>query len=87
MLLEGKSWLTQDYYNEYLELKVNISTLTDKLNHQHGRVTPLTEEQIQEIQSSLNQKVKRMKLVLEQLKLGGISHVDLILLSLGVQVE
>lgn len=77
MFLEGKSWITQDYYNEYLNLKEEIFKYASLLECKDDV----------SIQEKLDEKVNRMKYVLGRLKENGVAMGDLILLSLGVDVE
>lgn len=75
MLLEGKGWIAQEFYNEYLELKTEISDMT----HNHLRHDQLEKD--------LATKVKRMRFVLQELQSNKVRLEDLILLSIGVDVE
>jgi hypothetical protein len=73
--LEGKGWIAQEYYNEYLELKEEIYSLTHNyLWHD-------------ELEKDLNEKVKRMRFVLKQLQDNKVQLEDLILLSIGVEIK
>lgn len=83
-ILENKGWMAQDFYNEYLELKVKISELVKTKEHFERNRQP--RKVIQEIEVELNEKVSRMRFVLEQFKYNGIALEDLILLSIGVDV-
>lgn len=83
-LLEGKSWAVQDFYNEYLKLKIEIPELVNSRNHfkmynKHN--------EIKELQTSIDVKVNRLKFVLDQLELNRVSMQDLIFLSIGIDVE
>lgn len=83
-LLAGKHWQAQDYYNEYLRLKTEIPELINSRDYffRHNK-----EKEVQEFQVSIDEKVERLKLVLNQLKLvHGIAMEDLILLSIGVDI-
>jgi hypothetical protein len=83
-LLEDKSWLAQDFYNEYLKLKVDISESIKNLEWMKSNGT--TEEGIKVREDRINEKVARLKIILNHLKLSGVSMEDLILLSIGVDV-
>jgi hypothetical protein len=83
-ILENKGWMAQDFYNEYLELKVKISELVKTKEHFERHRQP--RKVIEEIEVELNEKVSRMRFVLEQFKYNGIALEDLILLSIGVDV-
>lgn len=83
-LLEDKSWLAQDFYNEYLSLKVQIQELILTRNHfeSYNKV-----DEAREMQVKIDEKVTRLKFVLNVLKLEcGVPMEDLILLSIGVDV-
>jgi hypothetical protein len=84
-LLEGKSWLAQDFYNEYLKMKVDISESIKSLDYCKLRDV-LTEEVIKAREEKIAEKVARLKVILNHLKLSGVSMEDLILLSIGVDV-
>ncbi|WCK57183.1 hypothetical protein PP175_28765 (plasmid) [Aneurinibacillus sp. Ricciae_BoGa-3] len=76
MLLEGKGWIAQEFYNEYLRLKEEIFNLTKYVQYEKNA----------ELEAKLEEKVKRLRFVLQQLKLNGVALEDLILLSIGVEV-
>jgi hypothetical protein len=78
MFLKGKSWMAQEYYNEYLIMKQEISELNVVLNSRFG--TPQDE-------AKLIQEIARFKYVLSMLKEQGVDMADLILLSIGVDME
>lgn len=84
-LLDNKSWQAQDYYNEYLTLKTEISHLINSRDHFFRNSKP---KEVQEYQHSIDEKVDRLKFVLNQLNVvHGISMENLILLSIGVDIE
>ncbi|URJ76337.1 hypothetical protein MF621_004043 (plasmid) [Bacillus velezensis] len=86
VLLKNKSWQAQDLYNEYLELKVIISEKVINLEYVKsiGEVTP---EEITTRENSINEKVVRLRTVLNQLRVEhNVQLEDLIILSLGVDV-
>lgn len=86
-LLEGKSWVAQDFYNEYLTLKTDIAESVKVLNYQKNISGTITEKGIQELESKIHEKATRLRFVLNQLKVvHGIALEDLILLSVGVDV-
>lgn len=83
-LLENKGWLAQDFYNEYLKLKVEISELIQNQKYfaRHDK-----QKEVQDYQNEIDEKVDRLKLVLNQLRVvHGISMENLILLSIGIDV-
>ncbi|MCY7943931.1 hypothetical protein MOC02_07405 [Bacillus inaquosorum] len=85
-LLKNKSWQAQDLYNEYLELKVDISEKVINLEFvkSMGEVTP---EEITTRENSINEKVVRLRTVLNQLRVEhNVQLEDLIILSLGVDI-
>lgn len=82
-LLDNKGWLAQDFYNEYLSLKQEIPHLISSRDH-FFRCNKAKE--VQEFQHSIDEKVSRLKFVLEQLRLEGIKMEDLILLSVGIDI-
>jgi hypothetical protein len=82
--MEFKSWQAQDYYNEYLDLKFKISDIVTELEYckKHEKFNYMVEKW----ESELEPLVKRLKFVLQELRLHGVSMEDLILLSVGVEV-
>lgn len=83
-LLDNKSWVAQDLYNEYLQLKTEIPHLINSRDHffRHEKA-----KEVQEFQQSIDKKVDRLKIILSQLKIEhGIKMEDLILLSIGIDV-
>ncbi|MCY7977439.1 hypothetical protein P8843_07105 [Bacillus inaquosorum] len=85
-LLKNKRWQAQDLYNEYLELKVDISEKVINLEFvkSMGEVTP---EEITTRENSINEKVVRLRTVLNQLRVEhNVQLEDLIILSLGVDI-
>ncbi|MCY7947667.1 hypothetical protein P8891_11560 [Bacillus atrophaeus] len=85
-LLKNKSWQAQDLYNEYLELKVIISEKVINLEYVKsiGEVTP---EEIATRENSINEKVMRLRTVLNQLRVEhNVQLEDLIILSLGFDI-
>lgn len=80
-LLSNKSWQAQEYYNEYLELKKQLLSLTEVRNINNAFKadnTKITEE--------INEKTARFKIVLSRLKEQGVSMEDLVLLGAGINV-
>jgi hypothetical protein len=84
-LLDEKGWIAQDFYNEYLDLKVEISEMVKNIHYIQSRGLD-SSEFLETRKEKLNEKVKRMRFILEQFKLNGVALEDLILLSLGVDV-
>ncbi|PLS19314.1 hypothetical protein CVD28_02560 [Bacillus sp. M6-12] len=83
-LLDNKSWMAQDLYNEYLDLKTEIPQLINSRDHffRHQKM-----KEVKEFQESIDEKVKRFKTILNELKVvHGIAMEDLILLSIGIDV-
>jgi hypothetical protein len=83
-LLVGKNWQAQDFYNEYLRLKTEIPELINSRDHffRHNK-----DNEAQEFQFSIDEKVERLKFILNQLKVvHGIAMEDLILLSIGIDI-
>lgn len=75
-------WRAQEFYHEYLDLKVEISELALRLETAHiyldnGKAT----------REALDKKLERMKVVLWELNAGGVSAEKLLYLSMGVEVE
>lgn len=77
MFLEGKGWVAQEFYNEYLELKEEILQLTAFLKYKKDSV----------IKEKLDEKVERMRFVLASLKENNVPLENLILLSLNVDLD
>lgn len=85
-LLENKGWEAQDLYNEYLDLKQDISKRIQNLEYQVS-MGNLTSDGVYFKQDIIDEKVDRLKVILNHMKvLHGISMEDLILLSIGVDV-
>ena len=83
-LLDKKSWQAQEYYNEYLELKRDLLELVQHRNHFKPYNKP---DVLHAYQITINEKVKRLKFVLNELKVvHEIALEDLILLSIGIDV-
>lgn len=85
-LLDNKSFMAQEYYNEYLDLKTDIADRVKNLQvmKQFGTVT---EEGVKLKEDKLNEKVARLRVVLNELKIvHGVAMEDLILLSIGIDV-
>lgn len=84
-LLKNKSWQAQDLYNEYLELKVDISEKI--INLEFVKSMEVTAEEVTTRENSINEKVMRLRTVLNQLRVEhNVQLEDLIILSLGVDV-
>ncbi|MCY8063866.1 hypothetical protein MOC76_16370 [Bacillus spizizenii] len=85
-LLKNKSWQAQDLYNEYLELKVDISEKVINLEFVKS-MGEVTAEEATTRENSINEKVMRLRTVLNQLRVEhNVQLEDLIILSLGVDV-
>ena len=82
-LLVGKGWIAQEFYNEYLSLKMELSELTT--NQEYFKRTN-REKEIQEYQIAIDEKVEKLKFVLQELKTNGVKMEDLILLSIGIDL-
>lgn len=76
------SWQVQEYYNRYLELKSEISTLMR--NDAFGFDDGIDEA---EAETELDNKVKEFQSTLSNMKLHGIKMEDLIMLSIGIEPE
>ena len=81
MFLKNKGWIAQEFYNEYLELKCDIASFTRQLEYPR-----LDEDMRLYLEDQLDEKVDRMRFVLNELKSKGVNPEDLILLSLGVNI-
>lgn len=81
----SKSWIAQDFYNEYLTLKDKILDTTTELSYclKHHEFS----EMAIKFQQELDPLIERFRFVLEQLKLEGVELTDLILLSVGVEID
>ena len=83
-LLQGKSWIAQDLYNEYLELKVEIPRLVNARDYykQFNK-----HKEVEEFQQKIDENVQRLKLVMSDMENHhNIDMKDLILLSIGIDV-
>lgn len=74
-------WRTNEFYIEYLELKTEIAELVQKASWAHvfldnGKAN----------REKLDEKMKRMQVVLWELKSGGITAEMLLYLSWGIDV-
>lgn len=86
-LLDNKGWQAQDLYNEYLELKTDIAERVKVLEYQKNVIGTITEKGIKELEDKNSEKVARLRIVLNELKLfHGVAMEDLILLSIGIVV-
>lgn len=74
--------VTNEFYIEYLELKQEIQELNVKVNAPQWFEKQGASQE--ENKKTLDEKIERMKVVLEQLKLGGVTAEKLLWLSLGV---
>lgn len=81
-----KDWKAQNYYNEYMSLKVEISEMTKNFRFIESTGTVLPQE-IEIRKEKINEKIERFKFILHQLKLCGVDLQDLILLSVGVEIN
>lgn len=73
--------MAQEYYNEYLKLKEEVSYLINSRTH------VLNQEEILNIHQKIDSKVERLRFILYQLKeTHGVAMEDLILLSIGVEM-
>ncbi|MCR4362132.1 hypothetical protein JDW21_18865 [Bacillus subtilis] len=85
-LLKNKSWQAQDLYNEYLELKVDISEKIINLEFVKS-MGEITAEEVATRENSINEKVMRLRTVLNQLRVEhNVQLEDLIILSLGFDI-
>jgi hypothetical protein len=85
-LLDNKSWMAQDLYNEYLELKTDIQESVKNVDY-IKRVGTVSEEVIKTKEEKIQEKVARLKVVLNELKVfHKVAMEDLILLSIGIEV-
>lgn len=85
-LLKNKSWQAQDLYNEYLELKVDISEKIINLEFVKS-MGEITTEEVTTRENSINEKVMRLRTVLNQLRVEhNVQLEDLIILSLGFDI-
>jgi len=78
------NWMVQDFYNQYLTLKEEIRELTHRL---HQESFPLTDDNKKALEVTLTEKVKEFRIVLKDLELRGVDLTNLILLSIGVEVN
>lgn len=86
-LLDKKGWMAQDLYNEYLDLKTDISERVKVLEYQKNISGTITEKGIKEFEYTTNEKVARLREILNQLKVvHGVAMEDLILLSIGIDI-
>ena len=76
--LDCKGWIAQEFYNEYLDLKQDITTLNHYIFYRDS--TP-------EMEAELNDKIKMLKFVLNQLESNGVKMTDLILLSMNIDID
>ncbi|MCZ4246881.1 hypothetical protein O2313_04965 [Bacillus amyloliquefaciens] len=82
-LLGDKGWQALEYYNLYLDLKVDISERVQSLEYIKGEGN-VTGEAYSYKDDRLKEKVNQLRFVLNELKNAGVSMEDLILLSCGV---
>ena len=79
--MEFKSWQAQEYYNEYRQLKEDIRQLVNSRDYLFRKNM---NKEVLEFQENIDKKVKKLKIVLQELKLSGVSMEDLLLLSIGI---
>jgi hypothetical protein len=82
--MDLKNWETQNYYNEYLELKSSIIHLKNTIDFIKSKTIP---EEIEKKEELLATKIDRVKFVLEQLELRKVDLKELILLAMNVDIE
>ncbi|MFS0657416.1 hypothetical protein AB1L07_02160 [Niallia alba] len=76
----------QEYFNEYLDLKVDIDERVKNLNYMKN-TGKLTVDEVESRQVEINIKVERLLYVLNKLNVvHGVLFEDLILLSIGVDI-
>ena len=84
-LLDNKDWKAREFFNEYLELKRDIQEL---VQHQEYFARHNRTKEVKDYQVDIDAKVERLKFVLNNLKvIHGIAMEDLILLSIGIDVQ
>lgn len=75
-----------EYFNEYLELKQEIPNLV--LRKENPQWFNLDEKKQKEVEKTLEEKVRRMRVLIEYLKYhDGVTAEQLLLLTMGVEVE
>lgn len=75
-----------EYFNEYLELKQEIPNLV--LRKENPQWFNLDEEQQKKVEVELEEKVRRIRVLIEYMKFhDGVTAEQLLLLSMGVEVE
>ncbi|AJD93045.1 hypothetical protein JMA_37270 (plasmid) [Jeotgalibacillus malaysiensis] len=75
-----------EYFNEYLELKQEIPNLV--LRKENPQWFYLDEQNQKELEARLEEKVRRMRVIIEYLKYhDGVTAEQLLLLTMGVEVE
>lgn len=79
-----KSWLAQEYYNEYLDLKLKIKDAT--IEYTYCAERPRYNEMADIYQKELIEYTARLRIVLHELKNNGVDMTDLVLLSAGVDI-
>lgn len=85
--LDNKSWMAKDLYKEYLDLKTDIAERVKVLDYQKNINGAVTEKGIKELESKIDDKVLRLRAVLNEMKIvHGVAMEDLILLSVGIEV-
>ena len=84
MLLDNKGWNAKEFYNQYLDLKLEIGQLSKEIEFlTYSKHT----EQVASKKVELKERTEKMLFVLEQLKRHGVPPEHLILLSIGVDIS
>lgn len=86
-IVEQKGWKAKEYFIQYTGVKIKISEVQFKLDYIEDRGIPMKSSQktYEELQEEMNELVKELKMLLGQLNIEGISHEDLILLSMNLE--
>jgi hypothetical protein len=77
--------VTGEFYIEYLGLKEELIELATEVERAH--LFQNADRYRETYQKALDKKVARMHIVLEQLRLGGVSAEKLLFLALGVDLD
>lgn len=75
-------WMTNEFYLEYLELKLDIRELVERREFAH-----IFLDKGKSNQEKLDKKLERMKVVLWELNNGGVTAETLLYLSWGIELE
>ena len=86
MQIENKGWLAEEYYERYLEIKKDISLVTSELN-EYKNEDVVDDKKVRLLEEQLRKLTKAIVFYIKQLKSVGITSEQLLLLSIGLELD